>query len=198
MGTTIRWYDHWKVVLHFAFNLSATLLSRSKYNIYWNKKRKHCTCSFPFHFESNLNFLKACATLNLGLWSLDRILTQRFVDSWKPLTNEIFLLQVSGGPLYSRHGGAGVARGTHLCQHTVQPLQRPIEVQLYPTGCWGHCLPSGMEKEQSQQHDQFQSGFFEAIFYPCFSPCHFTVCQIYFKLNINDPNQHLLYELQCE
>lgn len=43
-----------------------------------------------------------------------------------------------------RHAGAVDAGRTHLCQHLVQPLQRPVQVQLYPAGGAGHSLtPEG-------------------------------------------------------
>lgn len=44
--------------------------------------------------------------------------------------------------MHSGHGGTGQARGTHLGQHTVQPLKWSIEVQLYPARSGGDCLPS--------------------------------------------------------
>lgn len=39
-----------------------------------------------------------------------------------------------------RHAGAVDAGRTHLCEHLVQPLQRPVQVQLYPAGGAGHGL----------------------------------------------------------
>lgn len=42
------------------------------------------------------------------------------------------------------HAGAVDAGGTHLGQHFVQPLQRPVQVQLNPAGSAGHSLtPEG-------------------------------------------------------
>lgn len=36
--------------------------------------------------------------------------------------------------------GAADARGAHLCEHLVQPLQGAVQVQLDPAGGAGHCL----------------------------------------------------------
>lgn len=41
------------------------------------------------------------------------------------------------------HAGAVDAGRAHLCQYLVQPLQRPVEVQLYPAGGAGDCLTPG-------------------------------------------------------
>lgn len=38
------------------------------------------------------------------------------------------------------HRGDGVERGAHLCQHFVQPLERPVQVHLDPAGGAGHIL----------------------------------------------------------
>lgn len=39
-----------------------------------------------------------------------------------------------------RDAGAAETRGAHLCEHLVQPLQGPVQVQLDPAGGAGHCL----------------------------------------------------------
>lgn len=41
-----------------------------------------------------------------------------------------------------RHAGAVDAGRAHLCEHLVQPLQGPVEVQLNPAGGAGHGLTS--------------------------------------------------------
>lgn len=41
-----------------------------------------------------------------------------------------------------RHAGAVDAGRAHLCEHFVQPLQRPVQVQLNPAGGAGHGLTS--------------------------------------------------------
>lgn len=41
-----------------------------------------------------------------------------------------------------RHAGAVDAGRTHLGENFVQPLQRPVQVQLYPAGGAGHGLTS--------------------------------------------------------
>ena len=33
-------------------------------------------------------------------------------------------------------------RRSHLCQHAVQPLERPVQVELDPARCRGHDLPA--------------------------------------------------------
>lgn len=43
-------------------------------------------------------------------------------------------------PMSLRHTGAADARGAHLGEDLVKPLQRPIQVQLNPAGGAGHCL----------------------------------------------------------
>ena len=40
------------------------------------------------------------------------------------------------------HRWASEGGRSHLGQNAVQPLQRPIEVQLNPTGCGGYSLPT--------------------------------------------------------
>lgn len=54
--------------------------------------------------------------------------------------------------LLLRHTGAMDAGRAHLCEYLVQPLQRAVEMQLYPTGGAGHCLTSagcrGRERKQ--------------------------------------------------
>ena len=45
------------------------------------------------------------------------------------------------------HTGAVDAGRSHLCEDLVQPLQRAVEMQLYPAGGAGHCLtPVGKER----------------------------------------------------
>ncbi len=43
-----------------------------------------------------------------------------------------------------RHGGAGQPRRSHLSEHLVEPLQRPVEVDLDPTRRTRHRLSSAM------------------------------------------------------
>ena len=43
-----------------------------------------------------------------------------------------------GFPL--RDAGAADARGAHLCEHLVEPLQGAVQVQLDPAGGAGHRL----------------------------------------------------------
>lgn len=60
--------------------------------------------------------------------------------------------RVSGkNVLLLRHTGAVDAGRTHLCEDLVQPLQRAIEVQLYPAGGAGHRLTSGGYREGEGQ-----------------------------------------------
>lgn len=40
-----------------------------------------------------------------------------------------------------RHRGDGVVRGAHLSEDLVQPLQRAVEMDLYPAGRGGDVLP---------------------------------------------------------
>lgn len=42
--------------------------------------------------------------------------------------------------------GAADARGAHLCEDLVQPLQRAVEVQLNPAGSAGHRLPPASKR----------------------------------------------------
>lgn len=54
--------------------------------------------------------------------------------------------------LLLRHTGTVDAGRAHLCEDLVQPLQRAIEVQLYPAGGAGHCLTSeGYQEGEGQQ-----------------------------------------------
>lgn len=49
-----------------------------------------------------------------------------------------------------RDAGAADARGAHLCEHLVQPLQGAVQVQLDPAGGAGHRLsPGGAQNQQS-------------------------------------------------
>lgn len=45
-----------------------------------------------------------------------------------------------------RDAGAAETRGAHLCEHLVQPLQGPVQVQLDPAGGAGHCLSPGIDQ----------------------------------------------------
>lgn len=47
-----------------------------------------------------------------------------------------------GGAALLGHAGAVDAGRTHLGEHFVQPLQRPVQVQLDPAGRAGHRLTS--------------------------------------------------------
>lgn len=47
-----------------------------------------------------------------------------------------------------RDAGAADARGAHLCEHLVQPLQGAVQVQLDPAGGAGHRLSPGGEQHQ--------------------------------------------------
>lgn len=42
-----------------------------------------------------------------------------------------------------RDAGAADARGAHLCEHLVQPLQGAVQVQLDPAGGAGYRLSPG-------------------------------------------------------
>lgn len=54
--------------------------------------------------------------------------------------------------LLLRHTGAVDAGRTHLCEDLVQPLQRAIEMKLYPAGGAGHCLtPEGYREGEGHQ-----------------------------------------------
>lgn len=46
------------------------------------------------------------------------------------------------------HTGAVDAGRAHLCEYLVQPLQRAIEMQLYPAGGAGHRLTPGGQGER--------------------------------------------------
>lgn len=48
---------------------------------------------------------------------------------------------MKGFPL--RDAGAADARGAHLCEHLVEPLQGAVQVQLDPAGGAGHRLSPG-------------------------------------------------------
>lgn len=43
----------------------------------------------------------------------------------------------------------------HLCQYLVQPLQRPVEVQLYPAGGAGDCLTPGGPTDEGRGRGDF-------------------------------------------
>ncbi len=49
------------------------------------------------------------------------------------------------------HTGAVDAGRAHLCEDLVQPLQRAIEMQLYPAGGAGHRLTSAGYREGEGQ-----------------------------------------------
>lgn len=54
-----------------------------------------------------------------------------------------------GFPL--RDAGAADARGAHLCEHLVEPLQGAVQVQLDPAGGAGHRLSPGRDTRGEQK-----------------------------------------------
>ena len=67
--------------------------------------------------------------------------------------------------------GAADARGAHLCEDLVQPLQRAVEVQLNPAGSAGHrlppvfCSPTLDEAHPNRAHPGQLVHSFEALVY---------------------------------
>lgn len=56
-----------------------------------------------------------------------------------------------------RHTGTADARGAHLGEDLVKPLQRPIQVQLDPAGGAGHGLSPARHRERGGVGD-FKNG----------------------------------------
>ncbi len=89
------------------------------------------------------------------LWGVQQVFVSQSLVSlclfaWHSAATEDVIRRVwlheTGWGFVLWHAGAAEVRRAHLSEHLVQPLQGAVEMQLYPAGGAGYCLPPAGRK----------------------------------------------------